>query len=440
MPDTLQAPPTAPACPPAASAAPAPSAALVATALALLLGLQPLTTDLYLPTLPALAREFGAPMTAVQLTMSALLLSFGLAQLVWGPLADRFGRRPVLLSGLGLYLLASVAAVLAPTIAWLVAARAVQGAAMAAAVVCARAMVRDLYAPHEGAHVMSKGLSGLGVIAVLGPLAGGFIGTAFGWRGALATVALVGAATFAFVWRRVPETARVLRPDALHLQPLARTWAQILRHPTFLAWAGLTACTYGGLFVILAGSPFVYIGVLGAPVSAYGALLASGSFAYLVGTFVCRRWLVAHGTTGAVRRGAVFTLAGGLSMAALAAAGVQSVWAILVPQWLFCFAHGIHQPCGQTGAIGPFPQAAGTASALAGFVLAATAFGIGLWLGAALGPDTRAFAFGVGFWAVLTSAVAWTVVQRFGRAVPAPESGRPRSAPHDARRDARRDA
>lgn len=402
--------------PPVAAAANAPAvpAHIVALALALLLGLQPVVTDLYLPALPQLARDMDAPMTAVQLTMSALILAFGAAQLVWGPVADRWGRRPVLLASLLLLTLASVGATLAPTIGVLVAWRAAQGAAMAAAVVCARAMVRDLYEPHHGAHVMSKGLSGLGLVALAGPLAGGALAGWGGWRSTLATVTLVVVAVLVFVWRRLPETNHRRNPQATRVGPLARTAVAVLRHRTFIAWAALVAATYGGLFTVLASSSFVYIDVLGLSPAAYGAALGSGSLAYLAGTFVCRRWLPRYGLTGAVRRGAAVTLAGGLSMAALAAAGVEAVWAVLVPQWLFAFGHGIHQPCGQTGAVGPFPHAAGVASALAGFVLALTAFVVGLWLGVALDDTVRPMAYTLAFWSVVTALVGWTLVQRHG--------------------------
>ena len=107
-------------------------------------------------------------MSAAQLTMSALILAFGVGQLFWGPVADRVGRRPVLITGLLLYTAASIGSVLAGSIGWLVMWRVLQGATMAAAVVCARAIVRDLYEPHEGAQVMSLALSGLGVIAIAG--------------------------------------------------------------------------------------------------------------------------------------------------------------------------------------------------------------------------------------------------------------------------------
>lgn len=403
--------------PAAAGAAPrraAVSHTLAAFALALLLGLQPVTTDIYLPALPLLARDLGASMSSVQLTMSALILSFGIAQLFWGPVADRVGRRPVLLAGLVLYTLASIGSALAASIELLVVWRALQGACMAAAVVCARAMLRDLYEPHEGAQVMSLALSGLGVIAIAGPAIGGLVTAWSGWRAALALVAACGALTLAFVALRVPETLAVRNPEATRLAPLFGAWKRIARHPSFVAWTLLTSCTYGGLFTILAGSAFIYIDVLGMSPAGYGLAMASGSLSYLAGTFVCRRWIARLGITGAVRRGAFFTLAGGLSIAGLALAGVHAVWAVLLPQWLFAFGHGIHQPCGQAGAVGPFPQAAGAASALAGFVLALTAFGVGLWLGQALDGTVLPLALGVGFWAVLTSGVAWTLVQRAG--------------------------
>jgi MFS transporter, DHA1 family, multidrug resistance protein len=393
------------------------AAPVAALALALLLGLQPLTTDLYLPALPMLARELVAPMSAVQLTMSALILAFGVAQLVWGPVADRFGRRPVLLGGLALYTVAGVAASVAPGIGWLIVARTVQGATLAAAVVCARAMVRDLYEPHRGAHVMSQGMSGLGVLAITGPILGGLLAAALGWRSTMVAVTVFGALVWLFVWRFVPETIRQRNPAATRAGPLAAVARSVLRHPTFIAWTGLVSATYGGLFTMLAASSFVYIDVIGLSPAVYGAAMGSGSFAYLAGTFVCRRWLVAYGLPGSVKRGAMFTLAGGVSAVVLAMAGVQTVWAVLVPQWLFTFGHGIHQPCGQTGAVGPFPHAAGVAAALAGFVLALVAFAIGVWLGQAMDGTTRPMAYGMGMWAAVTAGLAWTLVQRHGAPV-----------------------
>lgn len=407
---------------PAAAGRAAPAAAslrvshgLAAFSLSLLLGLQPVTTDVYLPALPMLTRELGASMHHAQLTMSALILAFGLAQMVWGPVADRVGRRPVLLIGLTLYTVASIGCLQAGSIEWLVGWRALQGAALAAAVVSARAIVRDLYEPVEGAQVMALALSGLGVIAISGPLLGGLAAAHFGWRGALALVASIGALTLIFITLRLPETLLQRNPQATQPGPMLRAFAEIGRNPVFCSWALLVACTYGGLFTLLAASSFIYIDVLGLSPAGYGMAMATGSFSYLLGTFQCRRWIKRFGMAGTVRRGAWFTLAGGVSIALLALAGVQAVWAVLLPQCLYTFGHGLHQPCGQAGVVGPFPRRAGAASALAGLLLALVAFGIGRWLGVALDGTVRPLAYGLAFWAVATTAVAWLLVQRHGR-------------------------
>ena len=396
-----------------------------ALALALLLGLQPVTTDLYLPALPRLAIDLHAPMAAVQLTMSALLLSFGLAQLLMGPLADRFGRRPVLLGGLGLYAVASVLAAVAPVIEALIAARALQGVGMAASVVCARAMVRDLYEPHEGAQVMSKAMSGLGLLAIASPTLGGLLTQLGGWRLAMVAVAMAGVVVWGFVAWQVPETRRAPAASAQPALSIWRSAAQVIAHPTFRAWTALISATYGGLFVMLAGSSFVYIGPMGLSPWGYGLAMASASMAYLLGTFWCRRLLPRHGLTGSVQRGAVFTLAGGLGMLALGwlTPGQADVlpW-VLVSQWLYSFGHGLHQPCGQAGAVGPFPHRAGVASALSGFTLALTAFLVGVWLGQAMDGSLKMLSCGLGFWAVVTSTLAWTLVQRHGNPLPAASS------------------
>jgi DHA1 family bicyclomycin/chloramphenicol resistance-like MFS transporter len=390
------------------------SPATVVLALALLLGLQPITTDLYLPALPLLARDLHAPMSAVQLTMSVLLLAFGLAQLVMGPLSDRYGRRPVLLGGLSLYTLASLGATLAPDMATLIAMRGVQGVGMAASVACGRAMVRDLYEPHEGAHIMSRGLSGLGMIAILAPTIGGLLAAFAGWRAAMGLVSALGLGFGLFIAFKVPETAPVLNPRALSPGPLLGNFRTVLAHPTFRAWTALISATYGGLFVLLAGSAFVYTGPLGLPAWGYGLAMASASVSYVLGTFYCRRLLPRIGLAGAVWRGGWFTLAGGSGMLALGLADVRHVLPMLATHWLYSFGHGLHQPCGQAGSVGAFPRMAGVASALSGFALALTAFCVGLWMGHAMDGSLRMLSIGVFSAAVVTTTVAWTLVQRHG--------------------------
>jgi MFS transporter, DHA1 family, multidrug resistance protein len=395
---------------------------LIVLILALLLGLQPVTTDLYLPALPAITQGFGAGMGQAQLTLTALLLAFGLSQLVWGPLSDRFGRRPILLWGMGAYTLASVASAFAPDMAWLIAGRTVQGVAMGAGVMAARAVVRDLFQPVQGANVMSQALTGLGIIACACAPLGGLLTDTLGWRYALLALAAFGAATLVLLYWRFEETLASPDPHALSAGPLIRANLDILRNPTFRTWCAMSAGSYLGLFTFLASSSFVFVTAMGYSKTAYGFLMLSMSLSYIVGTFWCR-WLLrrtsVHRTVGLA---AVLTVTGGVSMAALAYAGEgqdwYGAWAVMVPMYIFMIGHGVHQPCSQSGAVAPFPQRAGTASALNGFLMMLGAFFMGGWLGTHMDQPVFALAHGLLLWAVFITLVAWTAVQRHGKPVP----------------------
>ncbi len=400
---------------------------LVVLLLALLLGLQPVTTDLYLPALPAITEGFGAGMGQAQLTLTALLLAFGLSQLVWGPLSDRFGRRPILLWGMAAYTLASVASAWAPNMAWLIAGRTLQGMAMGAGVMGARAVVRDLFAPVQGAHVMSQALTGLGIIACACAPLGGLLTDAMGWRTALLALAVYGAVTFALLAWRFEETLAQPDPRALQFGPLLRANLDILRHPTFLTWCALSSASYLGLFTFLASSSFVFIQNMGYSKTAYGLLMLSMSLSYIFGTFGCRWMLRRTSVHRTVGMAAILTLTGGLSMVALAYAGQGQdwfgAWAVMVPMYIFMIGHGVHQPCGQSGAVAPFPHRAGTASALNGFLMMMGAFFMGGWLSTHLDEPVFALAHGLLLWALIITGLAWTRVQRLGRPVllkPAP--------------------
>lgn len=394
---------------------------LIVLMLALLLGLQPVATDLYLPALPAITEGFGAGMGQAQLTLTALLLAFGLSQLVWGPLSDRFGRRPILLWGMAAYTLASLASALAPNMAWLIAGRTLQGIAMGAGVMGARAVVRDLFAPVQGAHVMSQALTGLGIIACACAPLGGLLTDGMGWRMALLSLAVYGAVTFALLAWRFEETLAQPDPQALHFGPLLRANLEILRHPTFLTWCALSSASYLGLFTFLASSSFVFIQNMAYSKTAYGLLMLSMSLSYIVGTFGCRWMLRRTSVQRTVGVAAIFTLTGGVSMVALAYAGQGQdwfgAWAVMVPMYIFMIGHGVHQPCGQSGAVAPFPHRAGTASALNGFLMMLGAFFMGGWLSTHLDEPVFALAHGLLLWALIITVLAWTRVQRLGRAV-----------------------
>jgi DHA1 family bicyclomycin/chloramphenicol resistance-like MFS transporter len=391
----------------------------VVVLLALLLGLQAVTTDLYLPTLPAIRDSLGTSMGEIQLTLTALLLAFGISQLVWGPMSDRFGRRPVLLWGMSAYVLASLACVAAPGIDWLIAARTVQGIAMGAAVMAARAIVRDLYPPHEGAQVMSQALTGLGVIACTCAPVGGLLSDWVGWRYALFSVTLFGLLTLGLLLWGYRETLPQRRMDALQWRSLWQSNVEIFRHPVFLTWCALSSASYLGLFTFLATSSFVFTQQLGYSKTTYGLLMLTMSLSYIVGTF-WGRWMLRrtsiHRTVGLA---AVLSVLGGALLTVLAHLGVGQAWyggwAVMMPVYCYMFAHGVHQPCGQSAAVAPFPFKAGTASALNGFLMMLGAFFMGDWLGRNMDVPVFALAHGMLVWSTLLAIVAWTAVQRHGR-------------------------
>ena len=381
--------------------------------LGMLLGLQPIVTDLFLPALPEIRGRLDATPAATQWTMSGLMMAFGIGQLLWGPVADRFGRRPVLIASLSMLMLAAIGSSTSGSMPALIAWRVAQGASLAAVIMCGRAIVRDLYEPTEGAMVMSRAMSVLGMMAIVSPALGGMLASLLGWRGALLGVAAITAAALVVIARSWPETA-VPNPRAMDVAPYFRQLVQIASHPGFRAHALLVCCTYGGLFVFLSASAFVYIGWLGLSPAAYGGVMALASVAYLVGTAWCRWLIPRHGVAGAVRIGSFATLIAAVWMAAAAWFESRSVAALLAPQLLYHVAHGVHQPCGQAGTVAGFPRAAGVASSLAGFAMSACAVATGFALGYAMDGTPRAMLWGVAAWALLTAATGLTLVQRHG--------------------------
>jgi len=338
--------------------------------LPLLLAAQPVATDSYLPTLPAIAKELGSASTSLTL----FVLAFGFAQLLCGPLADRFGRRPVLLAGLGCYAIAALGGAFAGSVAVLAGWRTLQGFSMAAILVCARAAVRDLYPAHEGPHVMARGLTGLGVVGLLAPLLGAWLVQGAGWRWVMASMALYALVLLALCWRSFAETRRPLagEPSA----PRGSTRA-VFASRSFRAWASVAATTYGGLFCFLLLSPMVYIGYLGWSPAMYGWIPAGGSLVYIFSTTMCRRLLRRYGPVGTVQLGATLSITGAAIQALGCWLAPHSALPLLAGHAVYCLGHGIHQPCGQAGAVGDLPHLAGRAVSWSGFGMMMVAFSVG---------------------------------------------------------------
>jgi len=376
--------------------------------------LQPLATDLYLPTLPGIARYFQTDVSTAQWTLSIFIAVFGLWQLIAGPLSDRFGRYPLVVTGAFIYFAAACLCGLAPTIDVLITGRALQAVGACTCLVAARGLIRDLYAPTEGARILAAAATIMSLAPLIGPIVGAYLDTAFGWRSSFAVTAafalIVGLATS----RALPETHHDRNPHALDLAPMLKTHFRIAGSASFRAYGLMAAATYAGLFAYLSGSSFVFIGVLGVTTTAFGYAFATMVGGYLIGTLICRRQLPRRGLQGTITGGAGLQLAAGTSLALLALAGVHRPLAIVIPMFFYGVSHGILQSPAQSGAIAPFAASAGAAAALLGFVMMLIAALVGIWIGASFNGTVYPLTLTIGAISIASAVIAFTLVRRDG--------------------------
>ena len=374
--------------------------------LAALVSLGPLSTDLYLPALPAIAAAFATDAAGVQWTLSGYLLGFAPAQLLYGPFADRFGRRPAVAVGLAIYLLATAACALAPTLAALTAARVVQAVGSCGGPVVARAVVRDTTDPPRAAAV-SATIAGLMALApAIGPVVGGLVVDVAGWRAAFWLLALAALAVGLAAAVLLPETIPALDRTALDPARLLSVYGQLLRHRGFLAYALVSAFTYTGLFCFISGSSHVAQTGLGLGPRGYGFLFAAAVCGYIVGSAIARRLSPRLGVDRTLRIGVGFCVVFGWSGPLALALFGSTIATVTAPMVLYMAAFALAQANAQSGAVAPFPDMAGRASALVGFLQwGIAAFG---GLAVALVLDSQGWAMAVGI-AVSASlaALAW---------------------------------
>lgn len=344
--------------------------------------LQPLATDFYLASLPGLTKTFATSAATVQLTLSVFVLAFGTMQLVVGPLSDRFGRYPVLIAGLALYALASIACALSPSIEFLIGARLVQAIGCCTAVVIARAIIRDVYDPLAAARTTAQASTILAIGPLVGPILGSFLEVRFGFRAAFVVLALFAGILLVATLAKLGETNPHRDPAAMQPRILLANYAHVFRSHEFQGYALLAAATYGGLFAFISGSSFVLIRVLGVPTAYFGFGFAFCVSGYLLGTIMCRHLLTRQSVPRTLKTGATLSLGSGVAMAALAVAGVHHWAAVVAPMFVYFLAHGINFPCAQAGSVTPFPRQAGAAAGLFGFLLMVAAALIGAWIGA----------------------------------------------------------
>ncbi|WP_201742015.1 Bcr/CflA family efflux MFS transporter [Mangrovicoccus ximenensis] len=243
--------------------------------LALLMAFASISTDFYLPAMPAMAGALGAGDGAIEFTITGYLVGLSLGQLVWGPVADRFGRRLPVAAGLGLFILGSAGCAAAQGVPGIVGWRILQALGASAAIVLSRAMVRDLYSGARAAQVMSVLMAVMTVAPVIAPSVGALVSGSFGWRAIFVLLALIGIATLAALFT-LPETLRPAeRSPSLRLGTAFATYGRLARDPMVMGHAVVVGMFYAGMYGYVAGTPAAFIGHHGVSPQAYGLLFAS---------------------------------------------------------------------------------------------------------------------------------------------------------------------
>jgi DHA1 family bicyclomycin/chloramphenicol resistance-like MFS transporter len=357
----------------------------------------PLSTDMYLPSLPAIARNFASDAGDVQLTLSVFLLGFAVGQIAYGPLSDHYGRKPVLLAGLGLFIAASFVCMAALSVEALIAARFLQAVGACAAVVIARAMVRDLHAAEDAARMLSLMGALMGLVPAFAPVIGGFLEQAFGWRASFALSGFLALGLSGVVVFWLPETLAAARKGRWSASRMFADFGQLTAHRSFRRYVAAVCLGYGGLFSWISGSSFVLQGKYGLDEVEFGLSFAVAVVGYIAGTLIGARITRRLGIARTVAAGTWALAAGGLAMALLVHIQPPHVLHVLAPMVLYMAGVGLSLPQSMAGAITPFPDRAGTASSLLGFTQMTFAALVGIAVGHLVERNPNALAWSIAF-------------------------------------------
>ena len=327
-----------------------------------------LSIDITIPVINSFAAAFSVSNTVAQLTLSVFVLGFALTHLIAGPLSDRFGRRPVLIGGVTIYLLASIACVFAQTIDELIAARFAQAIGCCAGPVVGRAIVRDVYGAERAAKVLAYMSTVMGFVPGVAPIIGGVLVEEFGWRAIFVALLCIGAVAFLGCLLVLDETNRWRDPTAVRPRRLAANYLSFLGERSFLSYVAAMGFTYGAMLSFHSLSAFVVIEQFGVRISNYGYWFLGIVVGYVAGAFTAGR---THGRLPGdtlIALGLAIEVAGASLMAALGWLRVDAPFAVIGPMMLFMYGAGFVFPNAAAGAIAPYQTKAGAASALLGFI------------------------------------------------------------------------
>ena len=334
--------------------------------------LGPLSMQILALALPIIQQDFGVASGTAQLALSASMWAIALSTLAYGPLSDSFGRRPVMIVGLAVFLVGSLLCALAPNIWVLIVGRVIQAAGGTAGMVMARAIVRDVYAEEKVAGVIAYLTMAMVVPPMLAPAIGGVLTEAMGWPAIFGFAGLVGIPVMLLVVLRLAETHGV---PASHrgVSGMLGAFAMLLRSPAYCGYAFHGAFALSSFFALVAGAPYIMVNVLDRPVSEYGYYFIVISLSFMAGNYVSARIHQRVGIDRMILIGSLIAL-GGVSVAAvLVMTGVWHPLAIFAPSTVIVFGNGLAMANAQAGALSVYLRSAGTASGLSGFLQMAIA-------------------------------------------------------------------
>lgn len=340
---------------------------LLSTTLTMLLALHASAIDTLFPGIPDIRSEFAVGAGAAQLSMSAFFYAFAAVQLVYGPLSDRFGRRPVLLWSMSLFTLGAMLAAIAGSFETLVLSRVIQGIGAGAAPAVARAVIRDIYGQERSGQAMSYIMAGFGCIAVANPIIGGVLTDWLGWRAIFVYMTAYGAIIIVLVWQRLAETLPVRDPEGLRVRRLLRTFRVLLTDRRFVVITACTCCIHGAMYGWLSGAFLVFIESYGAAPSLAGTFISVSIAGFILGSAVAGRISIRLGSTWLINTGNLICLSSAATALILAYTAAQFAPLVIAPVVAFMFGVGFVMPPAAAAAIAPFPSMAGAASSFLGF-------------------------------------------------------------------------
>lgn len=326
----------------------------------------PLSIDMYLPAFPSIASSLGASSSDVERTLAAYLLGMASAQLVYGPLADRFGRKPPLYGAMLLYIVASASCALAPTVEFLTISRVFQAMGGAAGMVISRAVVRDHYNTQEAARALSMLMLVMGIAPILAPLLGAQILTFAGWRGIFATITLLGILLLWTLSKVMLESLPRERQVKLSWANILHTYAGLLTHRRFLAFALSGGLASGTMFAYIVGSPRLFIEHFGASPQTYGLLFGLNAASLIVGSQVSARLLKTHTPMKILPWALAGMMTAGVLALSLALLEIATLTTIMSCMLFFMFCHGFVGPNSAALALSDQGHQLGSASAMMG--------------------------------------------------------------------------